>query len=119
MLIPVIIMLIFSTKTRDIYKGLLTGLTLGTITGLVFHLFNFSAVFANHNTKNEATGFLISGINDILPTIALVISVFGIMGVLTFGPVLNKVGHAKNIHPYRRANLLDGTANRLPAIFLS
>jgi Na+/H+ antiporter NhaC len=41
--------------------------------------------------------------------------------ILTFGPILNKIGSAKNIHPYRRANLLDGTANSLPAIipFLS
>lgn len=36
--------------------------------------------------------------------------------ILTFGPILNKIGSAKNIHPYRRANLLDGTANSLPAI---
>jgi len=41
--------------------------------------------------------------------------------ILTFGPILNKIGSAKNIHPYRRANLLDGTANSLPSIipFLS
>ncbi len=36
--------------------------------------------------------------------------------ILTFGPILNKIGAAKDIHPYRRANLLDGTANSLPAI---
>ncbi len=108
---------------------------------------------------------MIDGVNNILPTCALVISVFGIMGVLndagmlnliadailnskaaktdagaellcmggiaittillggvtsasilTFGPILNKIGAAKDIHPYRRANLLDGTANSLPAI---
>lgn len=36
--------------------------------------------------------------------------------ILTFGPVLNKIGSAKGIHPYRRANLLDGTANSIPSI---
>ena len=36
--------------------------------------------------------------------------------ILTFGPILNRIGSAKNIHPYRRATLLDGTANSLPAI---
>ena len=36
--------------------------------------------------------------------------------ILTFGPILNRIGAARNIHPYRRANLLDGTANSLPAI---
>ena len=35
--------------------------------------------------------------------------------ILTFGPVLNEVGKAKSIHPYRRANLLDAVANSLPA----
>ena len=165
MLIPVVIMLFVATKTRNIFAGILVGLTLGTVTGLVAGLFPFSAVFANDAANNAATGFLIDGVNGILPTCGLVISVFGIMGVLTdagtldyladailnskmaktdagaelacvagislttiifggvtsasiltFGPILNKIGAAKNIHPYRRANLLDGIANSLPAI---
>ena len=162
MLVPVAIMLFVSTKTRNIYEGILVGLTLGTIVGIAAGLFPFSAVFANDPANNAATGFLVAGINGILPTVALVLSVFGIMGVLTdagmldliadkildsklgrtrkgaelasislttllfggvtsasiltFGPILNKIGQARNIHPYRRANLLDGTANSLPAI---
>ena len=165
MLIPVAIMLIVSTKTRNIFAGIAVGLFLGTLVGLAAGLFRFDAVFANDAANNAATGFLVDGINNILPTCALVISVFGIMGVLndagmldliaekilnsraaqtergaelvcmlgisattillggvtsasilTFGPILNKIGAAKNIHPYRRANLLDGTANSLPAI---
>ncbi len=165
MLIPVAVMLAVATKTRNIFEGILVGLGLGTIVGLAAGLFPFSAVFANDAANNAATGFLIDGVNGILPTCALVISVFGIMGVLndagmlnliadkilksnmaqtdsgaelicmagialttvllggvtsasilTFGPILNKIGSAKNIHPYRRANLLDGTANSLPAI---
>ena len=165
MLIPVVIMLFVATKTRNIFAGILVGLTLGTATGLIAGLFPFSAVFANDAANNAATGFLIDGVNGILPTCGLVISVFGIMGVLTdagtldyladailnskmaktdagaelacvagislttiifggvtsasiltFGPILNKIGAAKNIPPYRRANLLDGIANSLPAI---
>ena len=165
MLIPVVIMLFVATKTRNIFAGILVGLTLGTVTGVAAGLFPFSAVFANDAANNAATGFLIDGVNGILPTCGLVISVFGIMGVLTdagtldyladsilnskmaetdagaelacvagislttiifggvtsasiltFGPILNKIGAAKNIHPYRRANLLDGIANSLPAI---
>lgn len=170
MLIPVAVMLAVSTKTRNIYAGILVGLGLGTAVGLAAGLFTFDAVFANDAANNAAVGFLIDGVNNILPTCALVISVFGIMGVLndagmldliadkilnskmaqtdtgaelvcmagisvttillggvtsasilTFGPILNKIGSAKNIHPYRRANLLDGTANSLPSIvpFLS
>lgn len=34
--------------------------------------------------------------------------------ILTMGPVFNKVGQDMNIHPYRRANLLDGLSNSLP-----
>lgn len=165
MLVPVAVMLTVSTKTRNIFAGILAGLGLGTAVGLAAGLFPFDAVFANDAANNAATGFLIDGVNNILPTCALVISVFGIMGVLndagmldliaekilgsklaqtdrgaelvcmagislttvllggvtsasilTFGPILDKIGAAKNIHPYRRANLLDGTANSLPAI---
>lgn len=170
MLVSVVIMLVVSTKTRNIFEGILVGLGLGTAVGLAAGLFSFDAVFANDAANNAAVGFLIDGVNNILPTCALVISVFGIMGVLndagmlnliadkiltskmaqtdagaelicmagialttvllggvtsasilTFGPILNRIGSAKHIHPYRRANLLDGTANSLPAIvpFLS
>ncbi|MCC8128196.1 MAG: Na+/H+ antiporter NhaC family protein [Clostridiales bacterium] len=165
MLIPVAVMLCVSTVTRNIFAGILVGLSFGTAVGLATGLFGFEAVFANDAANSAAVGFLIDGVNNILPTCALVISVFGIMGVLndagmlnliadrilssrtaqtdrgaelicmagiavttillggvtsasilTFGPILNKIGAAKNIHPYRRANLLDGTANSLPAI---
>ena len=165
MLVPVVLMLTVSTKTRNIYQGILVGLVTGTIVGLIAGLFTPAQVFSNDAANNAAIGFLIDGINNILPTCALVISVFGIMGILsdagmlnliaekilnskmagtakgaelvcmmgiafttillggvtsasilTFGPILNKIGAARNIHPYRRANLLDGTANSLPAI---
>ncbi|WP_304249451.1 Na+/H+ antiporter NhaC family protein [Limosilactobacillus gastricus] len=165
MLISVVIMLIVSHRTKNIYAGILTGLVLGTATGLLFHLFKFKNVFANHPSSNEVTGFLITGIDDMLPTVALVIAVFGMVGVLTqagmldyiadrilksklgrtvrgteiismigislitaifggvtsaailtAGPIINKIGHARHIHPYRRANLLDGTANGIASI---
>ena len=165
MLVPVVLMLTVSTKTRNIYQGILVGLVTGTIVGLIAGLFTPAQVFSNDAANNAAVGFLVDGINNILPTCALVISVFGIMGILsdagmlnliaekilnskmagtakgaelvcmmgiafttillggvtsasilTFGPILNKIGAARNIHPYRRANLLDGTANSLPAI---
>lgn len=170
MLIPVIIMLVVATKSRNIFLGIFVGLSLGLITGLACGLFPPSAVFSNDPANNEAGGFLITGISGMLGTVGLVIAVFGIMGVLseagmleflvdkilssrmaqtprgaelacvigvslttlifggvtsasilTFGPVLNEIGKAKGLHPYRRANLLDGTANSLPAIipFLS
>lgn len=33
--------------------------------------------------------------------------------IITMGPVFNRVGQEKNLHPYRRANLLDGFSNSL------
>lgn len=36
--------------------------------------------------------------------------------VLTFGSIANEIGGKKLIHPYRRANMLSGFANSLPAI---
>ena len=165
MLIPVVIMLVVATKTRNIFLGIFVGLVTGIITGLALGLFPFSRIFANDPANNAAVGFLVEGVANMLGTVGLVIAVFGIMGVLTeagmldflvekilgskmaqtpkgaemacligisattfifggvtsasiltFGPVLNKIGHAKQLHPYRRANLLDGIANSLPAI---
>lgn len=165
MLIPVAVMLIVATKTRNIFQGILVGLLLGTVTGLALGLFTPADVFSNDAANSAATGFLVTGVANMLGTVGLVISVFGIMGVLadagmleylverilgsrmartakgaelacllgvsattiifggvtsasilTFGPVLNKIGAAKGLHPYRRANILDGIANSLPAI---
>ncbi len=36
--------------------------------------------------------------------------------IIMFGPIANEVGKEKDIHPYRRANLLDGFANTIPPI---
>ncbi len=165
MLIPVAIMLVVATKTRNIFLGILVGLVTGIATGLALGLFPVSAVIGNDPSHNVVTGFLVDGVASMLGTVGLVIAVFGIMGILTeagllefivdkilnskmaqtprgaefacligvslttvifggvtsasiltFGPVLNKIGAAKGLHPYRRANLLDGVANSLPAI---
>lgn len=164
MLLPVIVMLIIATKTRNIFLGLFIGLLLGILTGVSLGLFPITAVFANDPEHNAITGFLVNGVARMLGTVGLVIAVFGIMGViteagmldyivkkilnskmaktpggtevaaiigisltdiifggvssvciLTFGPVLNEIGKARDIHPYRRANLLDAIANSLPA----
>lgn len=41
--------------------------------------------------------------------------------ILTFGPVVDEIGSRKGIHPYRRANILDGIVHTLPVMvpFLS
>ena len=47
MLIPVVVMLVVATKSRNIFLGILVGLSLGLVTGLACGLFPPSAVFAN------------------------------------------------------------------------
>ena len=89
MLLPVVVMLVVSTKTRNIYAGIGVGLSLVPFVGLAAGLFTFADVFANDAANNAAVGFLIDGVNNILPTCALVISVFGIMGVLNDAGLLD------------------------------
>lgn len=36
--------------------------------------------------------------------------------IIMFGPVADEIGSAKRLHPYRRANLLDGFAGTIPVI---
>ncbi|MCC6519756.1 MAG: Na+/H+ antiporter NhaC family protein [Tabrizicola sp.] len=80
MLIPVAIMLIVAMVTRDIYKAVTVGLVLGSLTGLATGLLTPSMIMGVN--EGTPTGFLFDGVNSMLGTVALVISVFGIMGVL-------------------------------------
>lgn len=36
--------------------------------------------------------------------------------IIMYGPIADKIGQDKNLHPYRRANMLDGFASTLPVI---
>lgn len=168
MLVPVAVMLAVSIKTRNIYKAITVGITLGTIVGLAFGLLTFDEVISV--VDGAPAGFLTGGIKGMMATVTLVISVYGIMGVLngagvleritngilnsklgktargaeiammlgisfttlifggvtsasmtTFGKVQNEIGKRVGLHPYRRANLLDGFANGIVLVvpFLS
>lgn len=168
MLVPVVLMLLVAIKTRSIYQAITVGIVLGTVTGLVFDLLTFSSVISV--IDGAPTGFLTDGIKNMMSTVTLVISVYGIMGVLqgagalehitngilhsrlgktargaeiammlgislttllfggvtsasmtTFGKVQNELGKRVGLHPYRRANLLDGFANAIVLVvpFLS
>jgi Na+/H+ antiporter NhaC len=171
MLIPVAILLIVAVKTRDIFKALTVGLLTGIVTGLIFGIFTPASIFSSSGELgNHVTGFLPTGLESMLGTVALVISVFGMVGVLqeagsleriidkivnsklgrstkgtemvialgscitcsffggvtsaailSYGPVIDEVGRSRNIHPYRRSNLLDGFVNSIPVVipFLS
>ncbi|WP_028389989.1 Na+/H+ antiporter NhaC family protein [Bacillus cihuensis] len=168
MLVPVAVMLIIAIKTRNIYKAITVGIILGMITGLAFNLLTFDNIISVED--GTPVGFLTDGINSMMAIVTLVISVYGIMGVLngagvlekvtnsilnskmgktargaefammlgisfttllfggvtsasmtTFGKVQNEIGKRVGLHPYRRANLLDGFANSIVLVipFLS
>ncbi|MDA3958936.1 Na+/H+ antiporter NhaC family protein [Oceanispirochaeta sp.] len=171
MLIPVVGLLITAVKSRDLFKAITVGLLLGIVSGLISGIFTFPSLFSSSGELgNSVTGFLPTGVASMMSTVTLVISVFGIMGVLhaagaidrlvnailksrfvksdrgtelaitigscvtcmifggvtsaailTFGPVVNELGMKKGLHPYRRANLLDGFVNTIPVVipFLS
>ena len=89
MLVPVVVMLVTAVKTRNIYKAITVGLILGTIVGMAFHLLTPSSILS---VKDGApAGFLTDGINGMIATITLVLSVYGIMGVLTAAGALEKI----------------------------
>ncbi|WP_341954257.1 Na+/H+ antiporter NhaC family protein [Salinibacterium sp. TMP30] len=88
MLIPVAIMIATAFITRDIFKAVTVGIVLGIIVALVTGLLEPSGIVGV--TDGAPTGFLVSGFSGMLGTVALVIAVFGIMGVLTNAGVLTR-----------------------------
>lgn len=168
MLIPVIIMLVVAMVSRNIFLAVTVGIALGTVTGMLAGLLTPTQIIGV--VDGAPTGFLVDGVAYMTGTVALVISVFGIMGVLngagvmdmlvdklvnsklastprgsefaigigasittvmlggvnsaamlTFGPVVDEIGSRKQIHPYRRSNVMDCFALGIPSIvpFLS
>ncbi|MDR1512869.1 MAG: hypothetical protein LBS56_05215 [Propionibacteriaceae bacterium] len=154
MLIPAAAMLVVAFTTRNIFKAITVGLVTGILFGLAFGLIQPSDIIGV--ADGMATGFLVAGVTNMIGTITLVITVFGIMGVLTsagvldlvverlakskmtnsargvetaialgisaiavlfagvnsaamvtFGPVVDRMGAEAKLHPYRRANVMD------------
>jgi Na+/H+ antiporter NhaC len=87
MLIPVALMLTVALLTRDIFKAVTVGLVAGIITGLASGLLTLDGIIGV--TDGAPTGFLVSGVSEMLSVIALVVTVFGIMGVLTAAGILD------------------------------
>lgn len=166
MLLPGLVLLVISKVTNNIFIATSLALAFGIILGLITGIFDINQVFYSDGTLgNHATGFLSDGIQSMMGTAVLVVSIFGIMGIiraakvvesltdrlmssaccqtprgfeivcavvvnvvtvlfggvtsatiLTVGPIINEAGQRLNIHPYRRANMLDGFANTLGVV---
>lgn len=168
MLIPVGVILLVAIRTRSIFAAVSVGVALGGLVGLATGLLTPTEVLGVNDGK--LTGFMYEGVAEMVGTVALVIAVFGIMGVLqgagameflveklstaklvryprgaetaigvgatvatllfggvnsaamlSFGTVADEIGAKVNLHPYRRANVMDcfslGIASTIP--FLS
>lgn len=89
MLIPVAIMLIVAMVKRDIYIAVTVGIVLGSLTGLASGLLSLDMIVGVKD--GTPTGFLYDGVNSMLGTVALVIAVFGIMGVLRGAGVMELI----------------------------
>ncbi|MBZ2196903.1 Na+/H+ antiporter NhaC family protein [Occultella gossypii] len=89
MLIPIAVLLVVSFYTRNIFLAVTVGLILGTATALLSGLLDPSGVLGV--VDGAPTGYLVTGVAALLPTVCLVISVFGIMGVLRAGGVLERI----------------------------
>ena len=91
MLVPVAVMLAVAIKTRSIYKAITVGLALGTVVGLASGLVAPERVVSV--TDGVPAGFLTEGVSSMMATVVLVMSVYGIMGVLTAAGVLDKISN--------------------------
>ncbi|TQS70750.1 Na+/H+ antiporter NhaC family protein [Rhodobacteraceae bacterium] len=89
MLIPVAVMLFIAMWTRNIFLAVTVGLVLGSATGLATGLLSVSDIAGV--IDGSPAGFLYDGVNGMLGTVALVISVFGIMGVLRGAGILEMI----------------------------
>ncbi|WP_340538938.1 Na+/H+ antiporter NhaC family protein [Nocardioides sp. GXZ039] len=89
MLVPVALLMVTAFVTRDIFKAITVGLITGTATALAFGLIGTRDVVSV--TDGALTGYIAAGMHGIIGTVALVITVFGIMGVLNAAGVLDRV----------------------------
>jgi Na+/H+ antiporter NhaC len=89
MLIPIAVLLAVSFYTRNIFLAVTVGLILGTATALLAGLLDPSGVLGV--VDGAPTGYLVTGVTALLPTVCLVISVFGIMGVIRAAGVLDRI----------------------------
>jgi len=88
-LVPVAIMLIVAIKTRSIYIASTVGIILSTLTGLAFGLITLPDIISVKD--GTPSGFLTNGINGMMATVTLVMSVYGIMGVMNAAGALDKI----------------------------
>jgi Na+/H+ antiporter NhaC len=124
-------------KPQDIMHvkdGVLTGFIYSGIKGMVglacfsIALFGIIGVLNASGTMDNIINAIVNSSLAKTPAGAEIAMALGIMfsslsmgaangpAIIMFGPIADKVGKAHNLHPYRRANILDGFASTIPTI---
>lgn len=107
MLIPVAGMLFVAIKYRNIYKAITAGIIIGIVTGLLSNLLTFNDILSVED--GVPIGFLSDGVAAMMGTVTLVMSVYGIMGVLNGAGILdiitNKILDSKLCKTVRGAEI--------------
>ena len=92
MLIPIALLLVTAVKTRNLFKAITVGLFTGILTGMLSGIFTWASLFSSSGELgNHVTGFLPTGVQNMMSIVTLVISVFGIMGILKSAGALDRM----------------------------
>lgn len=95
MLIPIVVMLGISIKHGSMYLAITAGLVVGIVIGLVSGIFVPADILSV--VDGAPTGFLTDGVANMMGITVLVMSVYGIMGVLTEAGLLDMmINHILN-----------------------
>jgi len=89
MLIPIVILLVVAVKYQNIFLASTVGTILGIITAVLFGVINVSDIFLIQD--GSLNGFLIDSVEDVIGTVAFVIPLFGIIGVLEESGAMNRI----------------------------
>lgn len=87
MLLAVAALLVTAYLTRSIFKAVSVGLVVGVVVGLVAGVLEPSGIVGVEG--DAITGFLVAGVDNILPIIGLNVGVFAMLGVLDAAGVID------------------------------
>ena len=89
MLLPVILLVVVASISKNIFLALIVGTISGVIIGLFTHQFNVEQLFSVHD--GQVSGFLYLGVSDMAGTIMLCLSLFAVIGILDKSGTLDSI----------------------------
>lgn len=89
MLIPMIVLLIFAFKTKNLYLSATMGTIAGVIVGLVTGIMTPADIIAVEN--GTITGFIVDGLNNILAIAFFIYAILGLIGILRASGIMETI----------------------------